>query len=365
MTFPSRQNRVVCAFGWGTLLEQCFAELSWHLGGAPDLICDNAPAKWGQTLKGVSCISPQQLAEMKNVVAVIGVRNFAPIVAQLKSYGIEDIFLIIFERSAYRITNLVSEPYFADAPKSVDSDIIRSKWSLITGASRGLGMEIAIYMARIGSNVILHARHLDHLEKVYEFCSQHVKAEMVAAELHDPAQIDTMLRQIESLGIPVSYVFNNAAYSPPVERLDGFSIPDHDFEDCFYVNTLAPIKIIKSLLPKMVEQNFGRIVNISSGIQFKPETAAYAVSKAGLDKFVGDLCPKLAGTDVSMVLVDPGGLSTDMTGHIGQPIETAFPGVVLAALADSSLNGKWLFAQDYRGMNIEAALQRAALLTQF
>jgi 3-oxoacyl-[acyl-carrier protein] reductase len=366
MNCLSMRDRPICVFGWGTLLEQCFEELSAHLGGAPDFICDNASAKWGGTLKGVTCISPEQLAQLGNVLVVVTVRNFTSIVEQLKGYRIDNIRVVVFERSAYRITALTDPSHFIAETLQWRCEPVQSRWALITGASRGLGREIALFLAAEGCNLVLHARRLDHLDEIRKLChGLGVTVEVVQAELSNQDETDRMLREIEGFGSPISYLFNNAAYSPPVNQSNFFSIADKDFYDCFSSNTLAPIKIASFLLPRMLAENFGRIINISSGVQFKPEAAAYAVSKAGLDKFVFDMCPKLVGTDVSMTLVDPGTLSTDMTGNIGQSVDTAFPGIVLAAFSDCRLNGKWIFAQDYRGLDMDAAIERARLLTQF
>ena len=86
----------------------------------------------------------------------------------------------------------------------------------------------------------------------------------------------------------------------------------------------------------------------------------YACSKAALNKFVFDLAPSLKGTGVMISCVCPGHVRTDMGGsNAPHPVENVIPGALLGALMDGDVNGRWFIAQDYAGMDLTAAMNKA------
>jgi len=98
----------------------------------------------------------------------------------------------------------------------------------------------------------------------------------------------------------------------------------------------------------MLARRFGRIVQVTSGIRNEPELMAYAASKAALDKFVRDTVVKLKGTGVTMNLLDPGWLRTDLGGpKAPNPVESVMPGALVPALVADEMQGQWFSAQDY------------------
>jgi NAD(P)-dependent dehydrogenase (short-subunit alcohol dehydrogenase family) len=226
---------------------------------------------------------------------------------------------------------------------------IKGKWALVTGASRGVGAQIAMGLAGAGCNVILHSRDRAHTKKLEEDLAARKKvlAGSVAADLADPAAIDRMLDQAIALSGGLDIVFNNAAIQTP-SRNPYTETPAEDFRQSFEVNVIAPIHITYRVLPWMREQKFGRIVQLTSGIQDQPELMAYAASKAALDKFVRDTAPSLRGTGVLMNLLDPGWLRTDMGGpRAPGAVESVLPGALVPVLLDGEVHGFFFRAQDY------------------
>lgn len=238
---------------------------------------------------------------------------------------------------------------------------VRGKWALITGASRGIGYQIAIFMAKHGCNLVLHSRSLAHTEKVMmEVSKLGVQAYAVQAELSDISAVHRMLDEIEEKELSIDILFNNAGVQVAY-RKDYFKTPVEDFTQSFMINTIAPAMICYRLIPKMIEKGFGRVINTTSGIQNEPEQAGYSASKAALDKFTKDLGSRLNDTNVMINLADPGWLRTDLGGpHAPGAVESCIPGMVVGAFLDDKKSGRLFAAQDYVGMALEDAVKKAS-----
>ena len=219
---------------------------------------------------------------------------------------------------------------------------VKGKWAFITGASRGIGYLSALFMASQGCNLVLHSRKEEHAKKVLdEVKAKGVEAHIVAAELSDFGQVENMLKKIDSLGVQIDIVLNNAGLQIGY-RTEYLKTPINDYLESFKINTVAPALICYHFLPKMMERGFGRIVNTSSGIRLEPEQAGYSASKAALDKITIDLGSKLNGTDVTINLADPGWCRTDLGGpNAPNAPESTIPGILVGAFIDDKKSGRW------------------------
>lgn len=234
---------------------------------------------------------------------------------------------------------------------------LKDKWVLVTGASRGLGQLISVFMAQEGCHLILHGRNLKSLEKTAETVKKYnVKVHMVACELSDLNAVDVMLQSIDSLGVDVDLVFNNAGLQIGYHE-DYYKTPNDDFLISYNINTVSPIKICYHFLPKMIEKGFGRIINTTSDIANEPQQAGYSASKAALDKLTVDLAGKLKGTGVTLNLVNPSWCQTNLGGpHAPNKPESALPGLILPAFSSDEVNGQLINAQDFKNMTLADAL---------
>lgn len=237
---------------------------------------------------------------------------------------------------------------------------VQGKWALITGASRGIGYLSAIFMAKKGCNLILHSRDKKHCEKVFnEVKALGVEAYTVSADLNVLSEVESMLQEIDGLGKNIELVLNNAGLQIAY-RTDWFTTPVEDYEVSFRVNTIAPMMIVYHFLPKMIKNGFGRIVNTTSGIALEPEQAGYSASKAALNKVTIDLGSKYEGTDVMLNLADPGWCRTDLGGpNAPNAPESTIPGILVGAFLDDRKSGRIFGAQDFAGLSLEAAVEKA------
>ncbi|HZL43436.1 MAG TPA: SDR family oxidoreductase [Verrucomicrobiae bacterium] len=237
---------------------------------------------------------------------------------------------------------------------------LQNKWSLVTGASRGVGSHVSEGLARQGSNLVLHSRELSHTAALAsKLAGLGVKVVTVSAELSDQAQIDAMLDAALKQAGQIDIVYNNAAIMTPW-RENPWDIPAEDFRKSFEVNVISLARICYRLVPPMLARKWGRVINVTSGIMNEPNLTPYAISKAAVDKFVRDFVPRLTGSGVQMNLLDPGWLRTDLGGpKAPNDPSSVVPGALVPALLDDGESGRFFRAQDYAGLSLSQALEKA------
>ena len=234
---------------------------------------------------------------------------------------------------------------------------ISEKWALVTGASRGIGREIAEALSQQGCNLVLHSRSVVHTEALAEKLSTNdVRAVSLAADLSDVDQVNRMLSDLDGIAPQIDILYNNAAIMMPYHE-DVYHIPSEAFRKSFEINVISQIKLCNALIPSMMERGWGRVINLTSAIEYLPQLAPYAISKAALKKFVEDFAPILKGSGVTMNSLDPGWLRTDMgSEEAPNPVESVIPGALIPVLTSDGLSGVEYQAQDYSGMTLEQAL---------
>ena len=224
---------------------------------------------------------------------------------------------------------------------------ISGKWALVTGASRGVGRQISLGLARAGCNVVLHSRMLESTTTLAaELQELGVQTHQVAAELSDAAELTSMLESLLQSGPEIDILYNNAAIMTPY-RQDWLNIPDEDYQRSFQVNVIALSRICHAFIPGMKTRKWGRIVNVTSGIQDQPELIAYSISKGAVDKFTTDTSGHLAEHGVLMNTLDPGWLRTDLGGpNAPGDVTSVLPGALIPVLTETT-HGQLFRAQDY------------------
>lgn len=230
---------------------------------------------------------------------------------------------------------------------------IKGKTAFVTGASRGIGQEIARGLAQLGCHLIIHASRVENLADTMLMLQPFgVRVTSVACDLEDLQAVQKMLIDIDKKHPVVDIVYNNAAISCEDQPIYNSDIDV--WERVFRVNVLALIKICEHFLPRMTENGFGRLINLSSGVANQPHLGPYAVSKAAVDKYTMDMAGVLAGTDVLMNRLTPGWIQTDMGGpEATDTLDVALPGVLIPALLDKgSANGRLFDVRDYIGLSL-------------
>lgn len=228
--------------------------------------------------------------------------------------------------------------------------LLENKWALVTGASRGIGRQIALGLAKRGCNVIAHGRTLENTKVILkEVQALGVQAYAVAGELADPKGVEAVIKGVQAgPGAALDILYNNAAVMNPWQSI--WEVPQAEWERCFQVNLYAMIALCNAFAPGMKQRGYGRIINVTSGIKDTPHLAPYSVTKAAVDKYSRDLAAELKGANVLVNYLDPGWLKTDLGGpNADHEVETVLPGALVPALLeDNGPSGRLYSAQDYK-----------------
>jgi short-subunit dehydrogenase len=217
---------------------------------------------------------------------------------------------------------------------------------LITGASAGIGAELAREFAKHGHRLTLVARRRDKLQQLAaELAGEHgVDVRLVVQDLAKPAGPAAVVKAVQADGEPVGILVNNAG----VIDVGPFVASAMDkIAGLVNLNVRALTELTGLLLPAMVERRFGRILNVASLAAFQPvpSMAAYAASKAYVLSFTEALSEELRGSGVKVCAVCPGMTDTDMATEIkaGSAAASKLPKQLLSDPADVA-------AQAYRAL---------------
>jgi gluconate 5-dehydrogenase len=188
--------------------------------------------------------------------------------------------------------------------------------ALVSGASSGIGREIAAALAEAGAAVVLVARREERLQAARaEIERDGGRAAVVAADLADRDQLrDAAARAAAPFGAP-DIVVNAAGINMRREMLD---VRDADWDTTLQVNLSAPFFLAQALAPAMIAKGWGRIVNIASlqSLRAFPMGAAYGASKGGIAQLTRAQAEAFSRHGVNANAIAPGFFATELTAPV-------------------------------------------------
>ncbi|MER5867921.1 3-oxoacyl-[acyl-carrier-protein] reductase [Kitasatospora sp. NPDC002040] len=182
-----------------------------------------------------------------------------------------------------------------------------SRSVLVTGGNRGIGLAIALAFAEAGDKVAVTSRSGDLPEELAK-----LQAIAVRCDINDAAQVDAAFTEIEAAHGPVEVLVANAGITKDTLML---RMTEEDFTSVLDTNLTGAFRVVKRASAKMLRARKGRIVLISSvvGLTGSPGQANYAASKAGLVGFARSLAREFGPRSITVNVVAPGFVDTDMT----------------------------------------------------
>jgi uncharacterized protein len=190
--------------------------------------------------------------------------------------------------------------------------------ALVTGASRGIGLELARLCAKGGHDLVLTSRNEGKLQELAKYLGgmYRVRVEVIAADLSVPTAPGAIMARVSELGLGVDVLINNAGFG----HWGLFGRADTQrILDMLQVNVVALTHLTRLALPRMVSQRRGRILNVASTAAFAPGPlmAEYYATKAYVLSFSQAIGYELRGTGVTVTALCPGPTRTGFADQAG------------------------------------------------
>ena len=237
--------------------------------------------------------------------------------------------------------------------------MLKNDVALVTGASRGIGHQIALTLAGAGAKIIGTSTTPEGAAKLTaELASHGYNGRGAVLDVGNPASIEALMGELETTGDMPTILVNNAAVTRDTLLL---RMKPEDWDQVISTNLTSVFRLSKACLRRMMKERRGRIINLTSivGLTGNPGQANYSAAKAGVLGFTKSLAREVASRGITVNAVAPGFIDTDMTralndeqraallgqiptGRLGSPADIAAAVLFLASDSASYITGETL-----------------------
>ena len=198
---------------------------------------------------------------------------------------------------------------------------LNNKVAIVTGASRGIGLEIANKLSQSGANIVLIGRNIDSLRLVEpKIQSNGVKVLSVALDVSDFDSFNNTIKKVHEKFGGIDILVNNAGITKDniIMRLN-----ENDWDDVININLKGCFNGMKAVSRPMIKSKFGRIINITSviGLIGNSGQSNYAASKAGIIGLTKSISKELGSRNITVNAIAPGYIQTEMTQNLNDELK--------------------------------------------
>ncbi|HTT85468.1 MAG TPA: 3-oxoacyl-[acyl-carrier-protein] reductase [Rhizomicrobium sp.] len=210
---------------------------------------------------------------------------------------------------------------------------LAGRTALVTGASGGIGGEIARALHAQGAAVVLSGTRAGALDGLRAELGSRVHA--IICDLHDPVSVEALPKNAEAEGGRIDILVNNAGITRDNLLL---RMKDSEWDEVVAVDLTAAFRLSRAVLRSMTKNRWGRIINITSvvGVTGNPGQGNYAAAKAGLAGMTKSLAAEVASRNITVNCVAPGFIATAMTDALSEAQKAAILGRIPAGRMGSA-----------------------------
>ena len=201
---------------------------------------------------------------------------------------------------------------------------LEDKRALVTGAGRGIGRAIALAFAREGARVALLARTRVQLEEVAAaITGQGGEARVCPADVAREAPLRAAVEDVLAAWGGIDILVNNAGVQGPIGLTHEVDVDE--WIRAIHINLVGCFACTRLVLPGMIAQGYGKIINLSGGgaVGPRPRFSAYSAAKAGVVRFTETLSAEVADSGIDVNAMAPGPINTAMLGEVLRAGEAA------------------------------------------
>jgi len=226
---------------------------------------------------------------------------------------------------------------------------LNGKVALVTGATHGIGFGIAVALGKAGATVCFNGRSESKNEEARKaYAKQGIEAHGYVCDVTDTSQVNAMMTKIEAEVGTVDILVNNAGI---IQRKSMLEMSAEDFRKVVDVDLAGPFIMAKAVLPGMIRNNAGKIINICSLMsELGRETVAgYAAAKGGLKMLTRNICAEFGEYNIQCNGIGPGYIATSQTAPLRQPQADGSPNPFDAFILAKTPAHRWGSPEDLEG----------------
>jgi len=223
------------------------------------------------------------------------------------------------------------------------------KIALVTGANKGIGLEIVQQLAKAGFRVLLTARDRQRGEEASRKLQQDgLRVEFLQLDVTDETSIDRLAKELVSQIDHLDVLVNNAGILLDPPNASVLEVEPTVILQTLQTNTLGPLRLTQKLVPLLVKSDAGKVINVSSGggqlADMSDWAPTYSLSKTALNAVTGMMAAALKDKHIAVNSICPGWVRTDMGGsNASRSVQQGADTVTwLATEAPADLTGKFL-----------------------
>ena len=195
---------------------------------------------------------------------------------------------------------------------------LKNKTAVVTGGAQGIGLAIAEILLKSGASVSLWDQDEKLVNETAQRLSSKGNVEAVVMDVADLILVENAVRQTQDALGGIDILICNAGISGPTEKL--WEYPPEAWQKIIDINLTGVFNCLRAVTPIMIEQNYGRIVNVASvaGKEGNPNASAYSSSKAGVIALTKSLGKELAQFDIAVNCITPAAAKTQIFDQMSE-----------------------------------------------